>query len=410
MENNFYLAWSSDQKIHEKGDSGGAVTALLQFLLEQKKVDAVLAVKKRNNSRFDAAPVLITDPALVHETSGTLHFAPLSMVKIIKNYLDGAKNMKIAVTCKPCDARALIELAKRQQVQLENLFLIGLNCSGTFLPTVAERMIGEAFGENPQNLIKEDVEDEKLIITLKDGSTREKGLEELARQGFEMRENCLRCSYKIPRMADIACGKWGNNGKAATFIEICSSKGREFFDAAVQNGALVMEPATIEQIEERKRKETEAVEKAQARELKELDGLKKYSPKERLKFWSTHLMRCIKCFGCRDACPLCYCKECYLEPYRGCIAGGETPPDIMFQLIRLSHVGDSCVNCGQCQDVCPMEIPLTRLYNSLNRELVDIFDYQPGVDVNQPPPLTQVTDRELSVDAPDTLNIKTAAE
>lgn len=404
MENSLYLAWSPDAKIQEMGSSGGAVTSLLKFALENKMVDAVLALKKRNNSRFDAVPTLITDPGRVHETAGTLHFAPLNMVKIIKDYLDGAMAMRVAVTCKPCDARAFIELAKRNQVQRENLFLIGLNCSGTFLPTVAEQMIRQSYGENPQNLAGEEVDGGKLIITLKDGSTREKDLEELARQGFEMRENCLRCGYKIPRMADIACGKWGNNDKAATFIEICSPKGHEFLDAATKSGALVMEPATNEQIEERKQKETEAVENAQAREKKELDELKNYSSDDRLKYWVGHLNRCIKCFGCRDACPICFCKECYLEPYRGCIPGGETPPDIMFQLIRLSHVADSCVNCGQCQDACPMEIPLTRLYNFLNRELVGIFDYKPGVDVNRPPPLTTVTEQELSIDAPDIID------
>jgi len=401
MENNLYLAWSPDATIQGMGSSGGAVTALLRCALENQMVDAVLAVKKRNNSRFDAVPTLITDPELVHETAGAMHFAPLNMVKIIKEYLDGAMDMRVAVTCKPCDARAFIELAKRNQVRRENLFLVGLNCSGTYLPTVAEQMIREAFGENPQDLAGEEVDEGKLIITLKDGSTKEKDLEELVRQGYEMRENCLRCSYKVPRMADIACGKWGNNGKSATFIEICSPKGHEFLDAAAQNGALVMEPATNEQIEKRKQKETEAVENAQAREKQEIEAFKRYSSEERLKYWLGHLSRCIKCFGCRDACPICFCKECYLEPYRGCIPGGETPPDIMFQLIRLSHVADSCVNCGQCQDACPMEIPLTRLYSVLNRELADIFDYKPGVDIDQPPPLTTVTEQELSIDAPD---------
>jgi len=47
-----------------------------------------------------------------------------------------------------------------------------------------------------------------------------------------------------------------------------------------------------------------------------------------------------------------------------------------------------------------MEIPLTRLYNSLNRELADLFHYIPGVDVDTPPPLTTATDQELSIDAP----------
>ncbi len=400
MENSLYLAWSSESEIQKTASSGGAVTTLLKFALENKLVDAVLAVKKRDNSRFDAVPVLITDPELIRETAGTLHFAPLNMAKFVKDYLDGARDTRIAVTCKPCDARAFIELAKRNQVYRENLFLAGLNCSGTFQPAVADQMIREVYGENPQELAMEEIEGGKLIITLKDGTTKEKDLAELAGQGFEMRENCLRCSCKIPRMADIACGRWGNNGQAATFIEICSPKGHEFVDAAARDGVLVTEAATGKQIEERRQKETEAVEHALAREKRDLDGLHDLSHEERLKYWVGHLNRCIKCFGCRDACPICFCKECYLEPYRDCIAGGETPPNIMFQLVRLSHVADSCVNCGQCQDACPMEIPLTRLYNSLNRELADLFHYIPGVDVDAPPPLTTATDQELSIDAP----------
>ena len=409
MENSHYLAWSADTEIQKAGTSGGAVTMLLRFALENGLVDAVLAVKKRNNSCFDTAPVLINDPDRIQETAGTLHFAPLNMVKMVTDYLDGAMDMRLAVTCKPCDVRAFIELAKRNQVRRDNLFLVGLNCSGTFHPALAEQMIREGFGENPLDLAGEEVEADKLVIALKDGRTREKGLDELAEQGFEMRENCLRCSCRIPRMADIACGKWGNGGDAATFIEICSSKGHEFFDAAVRGGALAVKAAAKVHIEEREQAEARAVEKAQLREKKDLGALQAYAPADRLKFWVEHLERCIKCFGCRDACPICFCRECYLEPYRDCIPGGETPPDIMFQLVRLSHVADSCVNCGQCQDACPMEIPLTRLYNYLNKELQDIFEYRPGMDGDAPPPLTTVAEQELSIDTPCAIGIKSSA-
>jgi formate dehydrogenase subunit beta len=400
MENNFYLAWSPEAQVQKAASSGGAVSALLRFALENGLVDGVVAVKKRNNSRLDAVPCLITDPELINETAGAFHFAPLNMVKIITDYLDGAVDIKLAVTCKPCDVRALVELSKRNQVRRENLFLVGLNCSGTFQPALAGQMIREAFGKNPQDVTGEEVENEKLIITFKDGSTKEKGLEELARLGFEMRENCLRCSCRIARMADIACGKWGSPDKDTTFIEICSSKGHEFLDAATKGNALMAEAAASGQIEERNQKESAAVEKAQAWGKKDLEALKAYSAEQRLKYWVGHLDRCIKCYGCRDACPICFCRECYLEPYRNCVAGGQTPPDIMFPLIRLLHVADSCVNCGQCQDACPMEIPLTRLYNFLNTELFDIFDYKPGLDPDAPPPLTIVTDRELAIDAP----------
>ena len=58
---------------------------------------------------------------------------------------------------------------------------------------------------------------------------------------------------------------------------------------------------------------------------------------------------------------------------------------------------DSCVNCGQCQDACSMELPLSRLIFMLNRELADVFKYEPGMDVSAPIPLKSVTDEELAM-------------
>ncbi len=75
------------------------------------------------------------------------------------------------------------------------------------------------------------------------------------------------------------------------------------------------------------------------------------------------------------------------------------PPDPMFPMIRAVHVMDSCVNCGQCQDACPMELPLSLLIYMLNRELADIFKYEPGMDINALPPLRTVTDEELKLEA-----------
>ncbi len=59
---------ASDPVIRKNGESGGAVTALLKFALEEGIVDAVLAVKKGKDV-YDALPVLITDPNEVLETS-----------------------------------------------------------------------------------------------------------------------------------------------------------------------------------------------------------------------------------------------------------------------------------------------------------------------------------------------------
>jgi len=76
---------------------------------------------------------------------------------------------------------------------------------------------------------------------------------------------------------------------------------------------------------------------------------------------------------------------------------GEVPSDVMYPMISISHVMDSCVNCGQCRDVCSANIPLARLTFMLNKELFDTFRYQPGMDLDSCPPLRSITDRELTM-------------
>jgi formate dehydrogenase subunit beta len=397
MKGDMYLARSSNDEILKKSEHGGAVTSLLKFALESKMVDAVLAIKARDGNRYDGIPVLITDPEEVIETAGSLHCASPNIARCLKEYLDGAFDMKIAVVCKPCDARAIIELAKRTQIEMDNLILIGLNCTGTLPPATAKQMFHEEFGVNPADIIREDLEKGKLTITLKDGTEKAKNLDELEQKGYGRRENCRRCDINIPIMADIACGKWGTDGKKATFIEVCSERGADLIEKAIEAGHLKVEKPDSEAIESRRKRNEEEILLAKKWQEKDFASLRDMSTDDKFSYWLGEFSRCIKCYGCRDACPICYCKDCILEADRGIVAPGEIPPDIMFPMIRSVHVMDSCVNCGQCEDVCSMDLPLARLIFMLNSELGDIFKNEPGMDVNAPIPLKSVTDEELAI-------------
>ncbi|WP_338095079.1 coenzyme F420 hydrogenase/dehydrogenase beta subunit N-terminal domain-containing protein, partial [Methanorbis furvi] len=105
-----FYAWTNSCDI--KGECGGAVISLLKYALENKLVDVVLTVKKGVDV-YDPQPVFITNPADLDACAGSLHCGTLLMPKLIKKYLNGAKDIKVAVTCKGCDAKALLELAKR---------------------------------------------------------------------------------------------------------------------------------------------------------------------------------------------------------------------------------------------------------------------------------------------------------
>jgi formate dehydrogenase (coenzyme F420) beta subunit len=397
LRGDMYIARSADKEILEKAECGGAVTSLLKFALESRKIDAVVAVRARNGNRYDGVPVLINDPEEILTTAGALHCASPNLARFLKEYLSGASDQKIAAVVKPCDAKAIIELAKRNQLALDNLLLIGLNCTGTLPPAKAKSMMREQFEVEPVDVVSEDIEDNELTIRLRDGSVQKKNLTELEKKGYGRRENCRRCETSIPVMADIACGKWGTTDKNSTFIELCSEKGSQFIEAAITAGHISVEQATTSAIATRNKKHQAAMKLAQQWQEQDFATLEEMSNDERFSYWFGQFSRCIKCYGCRDACPLCYCKDCILEANRGLVPPGEIPPDIMFPLLRISHVMDSCVNCGQCQDACPMELPLSRLIFMLSKKLGSIFKYEPGVDINELPPLRRITDQELSL-------------
>ncbi len=377
-----YYAWTSDDEIAKKAECGGAVTSLLKFALEKKMVDAVFGVT-RGQDIYDAVPVLITDPKEVDKTAGSLHCGTLLMSKIVKKYLDGASNMKIAMTVKGCDMMGLYELAKRQQINLDNIIMIGVNCGGTVSPVTARKMITEKFGVDPDTVHKEEIDKGQFIIEY-EGGHKGISIDELEEQGYGRRSNCRRCKLKVPRQADLACGNWGVIGDKAgkaTFVEVCSDKGASLFDAAVKAGVLKTEAPNPKGLEIRGKVEGAMYKLSDKWRKKDFEGLGE--GRERLKKIVKETSRCIKCYACIENCPICYCVECSTKkPYL--VTPGQVPPNFMFHLIRYAHIADSCVNCGQCEELCSMDIPNALFMHAQQVELEKMFGHVPGVSMDLP--------------------------
>ena len=47
---------------------------------------------------------------------------------------------------------------------------------------------------------------------------------------------------------------------------------------------------------------------------------------------------------------------------------GVLPIDPMFHLRRFAHISDTCINCGQCEELCPAEIPLALFSHAIRTE------------------------------------------
>ena len=375
-------AWAGDVDILKRGECGGAVTALLKYALESKLVDAVLAVKK-GQDLYDAVPTLVTDPEKIVECAGSLHCGTLLLPKIFKEDFNGGRDMKIAVTLKGCDAKAMYELAKRNQVNLDNFLMIGLNCGGTVSPMTARRMITEKYGVDPNSVIKEEIDKGQFIIEY-EGGEMGISIDELEEEGFGRRANCQRCKTKIPRQCDIACGNWGVIGDKAgkaTFIEICSEKGANLVSGAEKAGAISTSAPDPKGLAIRDKVEGAMLKLADKCREKQFGALGEGS--ERLKFLMDETSKCIKCYQCIEACPICYCKECSTKkPYL--VPRGQIPPPFMFHLIRYSHIADSCINCGQCEERCAMDIPNSLFMHAIQLEMQEMFGYEPGVNLDLP--------------------------
>jgi formate dehydrogenase subunit beta len=107
----------------------------------------------------------------------------------------------------------------------------------------------------------------------------------------------------------------------------------------------------------------------------------------RMEKWARLLKRCIKCYGCRNSCPICVCIPCKLEDEVWVETGMIPAEMISYHLIRAFHLSDTCVACGACQDACPVHIPLVALQLSMRETLRQVYGYEAGLDTEKRSPI-----------------------
>jgi ferredoxin len=110
-----------------------------------------------------------------------------------------------------------------------------------------------------------------------------------------------------------------------------------------------------------------------------------YDYEECFSRWIYEFQKCIKCYGCRNICPVCFCDECSLE-HPDLVGTGDLPPEVpIFHMVRAVHMAGRCIDCGLCEEACPVDIPLRLLYRKVNEIVKDVFNYETGTSLSQPP-------------------------
>jgi len=113
-----------------------------------------------------------------------------------------------------------------------------------------------------------------------------------------------------------------------------------------------------------------------------LEALLAKPPAERMAYWSREFERCVKCYACRQVCPLCYCERCIVEKNRPTVIDPSptVKGNFAWHITRAFHLAGRCIGCDECTRACPAGIDLRVLNRSLAKAAEEHFGYRAGIN------------------------------
>jgi len=317
-------------------------------LLDEKKVDVVVGYEQ-GTLPLTATPCFITASAdaekLVWNAFCTQNLAKY-VHDLISQHRDSQKRVKpedrkkkvVGIVARGCATRSIVIHLQEKQYDREDVVIIGVPCTGYIDKNkVAAKLNGE-------EVLGGSVEGDELSVKTASGDKKMPLKDVLA-------GNCLTCRFNNPVISDMMIGA----------------------------AAPAMDPD---------------------HEYADVEAMEKLSVEERWAYFTKEMGKCMRCYACRQACPSCYCKVCFQEQSQPQWVGvGEDPTDTqVFQLMRIYHMVGRCVDCGSCNDVCPMGVNLRMFLKKLDKDAFTMFDSRTGVSLDEPPPLSTYKEHEKSED------------
>jgi formate dehydrogenase subunit beta len=242
------------------------------------------------------------------------------------NYLT-KRTEKIGIIANGCNSRNIVTHIVENQIKRDQLYIVGIPCKGMIDHRAVQRAVKQ------REIL--DIKEEGDSFTVNG-----KNFEETFDKKDFLQTNCAVCTHRNP----------------------------------VEYDEMIAEP-----VEEQTGVEA----------YRDVEKIEEMEPEKKWGFFTRLIERCIRCYACRNACPLCYCPTCFVDESQPQWVGKSSDPtDTMtFHFLRAYHCAGRCTDCGACERVCPMGISMRQFTKKLNKDALDLFSWEAGLTLDQRPPL-----------------------
>lgn len=244
----------------------------------------------------------------------------------LANYLVKRKD-HVAVVAKGCDSRNIVLQIQENQFRRDQIHILGIPCHGM---VDRRKVLSFLQGREPLQVTENGFQ---LHVS-------GKGFDEVVPRQEFLQENCRICTHRNPVIYDELLGE------------------------------TVPEQSDVDRYEDVRRVEA-------------------MDPESRWRHFEELLAPCIRCYACRNACPMCYCPTCFVDESRPQWVGKtlDSTDTRTFHLLRAFHLAGRCTDCGACERACPMDIPIRQLTKKLEKDVKTLYGYEAGLVMEGRPPL-----------------------